>query len=224
MFTSSCWSASFLLLARRLVDGKLFELAKIIAKIDLILSNQKLLQTHIEDIRLNLVIHIDTSKIPQNIIMVHIIFILVKIVILVQIFKIKFFTSFKFFNPFAVNGLALLFLVMSKSTKEEAIFILFLTILYHLGEFVSNCIAYSFQQLALLSAQNRHRVFTQSIDDPFITETLISQILQISIFFEFDKQIQIILIQRICGLQRIDVHICYLHFLVVGGRCTNHGL
>ena len=92
-------------------------------------------------------------------------------------------------------------------TKKDSIFEFFFSFFYHLAEFVSYGVTYSFKELALLSTQDRHRILWQSNQNSFIAKWLIAQIFKVTVLFEFHKTFEIILIKRVQGFQRIQVYI-----------------
>lgn len=79
----------------------------------------------------------------------------------------------------------LLQLILSKTTEEKSIFVLFLSVFNHLSKLHCNSVSHSFEVLALLNAKNGHWVLAQSHDNPFVAKTLVSQIFVVSIFFQF---------------------------------------
>ena len=70
-------------------------------------------------------------------------------------------------------------------------------------------VSHSFEELALLAAENGHRVLGEGQENSLVTEALISQILEVSILLELDELLHVVLIQRICRLQVVDVHILF---------------
>lgn len=70
-----------------------------------------------------------------------------------------------------------------------------------------DCVSDTFEKLALLATQYWHWVLGQSKQHSLVAETLVSQILEICVFFEFDELFDVVLVQRICRLQTVHVHV-----------------
>ena len=55
-------------------------------------------------------------------------------------------------------------------------------------------VSHSFEELALLAAENGHRVLGEGQENSFVTEALISQILEVGILLELDELLHVVLI------------------------------
>ena len=125
----------------------------------------------------------------------------VKLVIEVMVLRLKILSLVELLELYRLALVFLPFLILCNSSKKESILVLFFPVLNHLDEFVSDGVSNSLQKLALLPAEDGHRVLGQSQQHTFVAETLISQIFEVSVFFQLNELLHIILVERVRRLK-----------------------